>query len=297
MNRSITLRTQVLMNVATVLFIAAMLVVSQTFADEPEAPIAPASTLQGTTTTISYQGHLTSANGQPVNGNTNMTFKLYTVPTGGTAVWTETRSSTNAVPVTNGLFKVALGGVTPLDTALLNQPLWLGITAGSDAEMTPREQLGSVPYAAVAGAVPDGSVTSTKQTLTTYRADDRTAVRIQGQVASQTLSEFVFDNVPAGDAFIMVTLTARSERSSIPDGSVWLEVNGIDLSRTPTHTLVNEQYTQIALHRTFYGFAGGRFVVRVKALTEQPGANTMFGDMWGANDWRFGRSISMIAGF
>jgi hypothetical protein len=40
--------------------------------------------------------------------------------------------------------------------------LWLGITVGSDTEMAPRVQLGSVPFAVQALTVPDGSVTTAK---------------------------------------------------------------------------------------------------------------------------------------
>jgi hypothetical protein len=40
--------------------------------------------------------------------------------------------------------------------------LWLGITVGTDDEMTPRVQLGSVPFAVQALTVPDGSITTAK---------------------------------------------------------------------------------------------------------------------------------------
>jgi len=36
---------------------------------------------------------------------------------------------------------------------------WLGITMGTDDEMQPRVQLGSVPWAMQAATVPDGSIT------------------------------------------------------------------------------------------------------------------------------------------
>ncbi|MBI3958617.1 MAG: hypothetical protein HY328_07395 [Chloroflexi bacterium] len=43
-----------------------------------------------------------------------------------------------------------------------NSNLFLGITVGTDDEMTPRVQLGSVPFAVQALSVPDGSVTTAK---------------------------------------------------------------------------------------------------------------------------------------
>ena len=140
--------------------IAIALVFTSTIAARSNA--SPTLFPSATTTTISYQGTLSNAGGQPVNGATPMTFKLYTAPSGGTALWTEARAGANSVPINNGLFNVLLGSVTPIDVNLLSQDLWLGISVNSDAEMSPREKLGSVPFAAMAGTVPDGSITSDK---------------------------------------------------------------------------------------------------------------------------------------
>ena len=93
-----------------------------------------------------------------------MTFNLYAAPTGGTAAWTEQRSGGNAVPVSNGLFNVSLGSVTPMPLSLLSAPLWLGVSVNGDAEMSPRERMDG-GYAAVAGTVPDGSILSGKLAL------------------------------------------------------------------------------------------------------------------------------------
>src|SRR4051794_10823037 len=76
--------------------------------------------LSATTTTISYQGRLTNAAGTAVSTTLPMTFRLYTVPTGGTAVWTEARTATNAVPVSGGLFNILLGSIVPVPISLLN---------------------------------------------------------------------------------------------------------------------------------------------------------------------------------
>ncbi|OGH59740.1 MAG: hypothetical protein A3G34_07965 [Candidatus Lindowbacteria bacterium RIFCSPLOWO2_12_FULL_62_27] len=72
-----------------------------------------------------------------------MTFKLYNVPSGGSALWTEAQSS---VSVTSGVFDVELGSVTALSLPFDTQ-YWLGITVAGDAEMTPRRRLMSSPYA------------------------------------------------------------------------------------------------------------------------------------------------------
>ncbi len=125
--------------------IAIALVFTTTIAARSSA--SPSLNPAATTTTISYQGTLANASGQPISGATPMTFKLYTAPSGGAALWTESRSGANAVPVASGMFNVLLGSVTPIGVDLLSQDLWLGLSVGGDAEMTPREKLGSVPFA------------------------------------------------------------------------------------------------------------------------------------------------------
>jgi hypothetical protein len=93
-----------------------------------------------------------------------MEFRVYDVPTGGTPLWEELWTGGNAVSVSDGLFNVMLGS---LNTGLANvvqtrDELYLGITVGTDSEMTPRVQLGSVPFSMHALNVPDDTITSNK---------------------------------------------------------------------------------------------------------------------------------------
>lgn len=101
------------------------------------------------TAVVPYQGRLTDAAGNAVTGNFVLNFRLYGVPSGGTALWTESWTGGNTVSVTAGLFTVLLGSLSPIPQSVItaNSSLWLGVTVGSDAEMTPRVQLGSVPFA------------------------------------------------------------------------------------------------------------------------------------------------------
>ncbi len=120
--------------------------------------VQPAGAMAGAVTpgVVSYQGTLTDASGKPLNGTINMTFRLYAAPTGGTAVWTEAHTGANAVPVSNGLFNVLLGSLTPIPSEVWsNATLYLGVQVGSDAEMTPRELVGGVPVAQAAGVAQD----------------------------------------------------------------------------------------------------------------------------------------------
>jgi len=112
------------------------------------------------TTTISYQGRLADSAGNPITTpGVAMQFRLYDADTGGAPLWEETHA---AVPVEDGLFHVLLGSTNPIPVSLLasNSTLWLGITVGSDSEMTPREQIASVPYAMVASKLAGEGITT-----------------------------------------------------------------------------------------------------------------------------------------
>jgi hypothetical protein len=138
MKQPITFRTLLISNGLTILLVALIVLVSSTSA---HSLLQTRTSSSNDTTTISYQGNLTDAQGQPINATLPMTFKLYSTPTGGTALWTEQRTGNNAVPVTDGLFSVSLGSVTSLPRSLFGEPLWLGISVDGDAEMAPRERL------------------------------------------------------------------------------------------------------------------------------------------------------------
>lgn len=137
--------------------------------------LAPTAT---STAVVSYQGRLTNASNTPLTGSYNMTFRLYSASSGGSALWTE---QWNNVQVASGLFNVLLGSTTAIPQNVItgNNTLWLGITVGSDGEMTPRVQLGSVPFATQALTVPDGSITTAKLNLVSGNVGIGTASPLQ----------------------------------------------------------------------------------------------------------------------
>jgi hypothetical protein len=96
---------------------------------------------------INYQGQLTDSSGNAVaDGTYSIMFNIYNAATGGTALWTETQP---AVAVSKGLFNAQLGSVAALSTiSNVNQALWLGVTVGTDSEMTPRHAILPSLYAA-----------------------------------------------------------------------------------------------------------------------------------------------------
>lgn len=155
-------------NLGTVLLVALALVIQRAWA-APESPAAP----NLSPGVMAYQGYLTNAAGTPLTGNVNLTFRLYTVASGGTALWTEAHTSANAVPVNNGVFHTLLGSLVPIPSSAWNNPsLYLGVQAGADAEMTPRQPLGAVPVALQAGTaltVPDAALGSRHFAPNIYR--------------------------------------------------------------------------------------------------------------------------------
>ncbi len=109
---------------------------------------------------LTYQARLWTAAGAPVaDGTYSLKVSLYIASSGGTPIWTAAGTTgaptAISVSVANGGFTVNLGdvagGQNSLSTVDWNQPsLYLGITVGSDGEMTPRRRLTSVPQAFLA---------------------------------------------------------------------------------------------------------------------------------------------------
>jgi hypothetical protein len=96
-------------------------------------------------TTLTQQGRLLNTDGTPVSGPVRMIFNIYASSSSTTPLWTETQSN---VMLESGAFSVQLGSMTPFPGTLWNgQTVYLGVTVGNDPEMTPREQITSVPYA------------------------------------------------------------------------------------------------------------------------------------------------------
>jgi hypothetical protein len=92
--------------------------------------------------TISYQGILRDSGGTIVaDGNYNLSFRIYNVASGGSALWTEPQT----LAVQDGVFNALLGSVTAL-TLDFNTPYWLGVAVQADPELTPRITLAAAPY-------------------------------------------------------------------------------------------------------------------------------------------------------
>jgi len=101
---------------------------------------------------LNYQGVLTDGSGVAVPDNTySITFKIYEVPSGGSAIWTETDN----VIVAKGTFSVTLGMVSGLNSLVFNTTYYLGMSIGGGSEL-PRQILTSSPYSLNAKMVRGG---------------------------------------------------------------------------------------------------------------------------------------------
>jgi len=97
-----------------------------------------------------FSGKLTDRTGKPLEGLVNIIVKMYDAPTGGASKWTEAHTT---VPLTGGIFRLDLGTITPLDRPT-DQPWWITLTVGNDAEMSPRRPV-PMPRGA---ALPRGTI-------------------------------------------------------------------------------------------------------------------------------------------
>jgi hypothetical protein len=163
----------------TLLVVAGLLWANSVGALPLRAPAAA-----GTSTgTIAYQGRLADADGNPITNTVNMIFRLYDVASGGVPLWEEQWTGSNGVQVSDGLFNVMLGSLTSIPQSVItgHDSLFLGITVGTDDEMTPRVQLGTVPFAVQALTVPDGAIKSRSAKLTTGWIQPATPLQLTSQ--------------------------------------------------------------------------------------------------------------------
>lgn len=134
------------------------------------APVLYAAPSKQIPNTLNYQGTLRNDQGNLVNGDRSITFRIYDALIDGTSVYTETV----AVPVRDGIFNAVLGdndtGIP--SNAFVNQARYIGITVAPDPnEMVPRQRLHPVPWAQLAtNALTANSATNSTNATTAATA-------------------------------------------------------------------------------------------------------------------------------
>ena len=167
---------------------------------------------------MNFQGRLTDSGGvAKADGLYNMQFRIYSASTGGTALWTETRETTNRIQITNGLFSTQLGEATTLPASLFNATdLYFEITMATPATancstascatwetaMTPRNKLATSAFSF-------NSATLNGKSDTDFAAATGSSNYIQNTTSAQTASFNVSGTGRVGGAFTAAsTLTA-----------------------------------------------------------------------------------------
>ncbi len=171
---------------------------------------------------ITYQARLYTSTGAPVpDGTYSIKFSLYTASTGGTPTWTASGNVASpsgvSVTVTNGGFTVQLGASDQNSLSEVDwsqNALYLGITVGSDSEMSPRRRLTSAPqalYSADAGLFQGMSASSTvfgsdslftlNQTSNTAATGTRTTLEVRSRGTNDSL-DYLFRGINSADATV-----------------------------------------------------------------------------------------------
>ncbi len=172
--------------------------------------------------TFNIHGKLTNSDGAPITTATNINFSIYNSYTGGTPVYTKLKTIT---PDSEGIYDVILDGI---DKIKADTQYFLGIKVGSDAEMTPRINLTSTPYAVRA------------QNVTISGVEFNSQVNLSGQnlitTGNITASYFIGD----GSKLINLNLSGIEGASQwITSGNnIYFNVGNVGIGLTsPTYKL------------------------------------------------------------
>lgn len=200
--------------------------------------------------TTTYQGYLENADGEPLNATVNMTFALYATAQGGSAVWTETHQQ---IEVTDGVFSVTLGSQNSFTDDSLEDNRYLGVTVGTDPEMTPRQPLTSAFFAMRAGvadsvkaasveteAIADGAVTADKiatQTITGEQIAAGVTITAEERQKLESLGTGGIDNNPTFDNVTVEEQLNVKKHLKVGENSIHLD------SSTKNNASTNEIYT------------------------------------------------------
>jgi len=234
------------MTMMSILFIVTLLIIPLTaFAVVP--------------TTINYQGYLTDAVGNPLNGSINVAFAIYNAAIDGTLLWSETLS----VDVGDGIFSTYLGTTSAFPDGFWEYPVFLGITIGTDAEMTPRQRLRSVAYAMrtavaeMAFAVSAGAIDASMLSDGAVNSDKIADGSITGaDIANSTITS---SNIATGAVTSLQIADNAVTASDIADGSgSGLDADVLDGNDSSAFFILGENETVSGIP-AFNGGVSGSF--------------------------------------
>jgi len=150
--------------------------------------------------TTSYQGYLSSTDGGSVaDGDYAVTYRLYSLATGGTAIYTETGTLTVAA----GLFNTSFGS-EDLPTDLISQETYLEVEIEGEI-LTPRQRLQGAPFA---WTLVSGSVIAAQEEIT------RTLVGYDNVGAGLIVGNFL-SGTAGGSGIVASTLSTNANAAGI----------------------------------------------------------------------------------
>lgn len=186
--------------------------------------------------TITYQGKILDSTKSRINGNLPITFSIYTEASGATPIWTE---SYNSINITNGLFNVDLGSITPINL-LFDTQYYLGININNSGELSPRSKFQMQAYSvrsiysdrtlAIDSGATAGGVINLADTL---MINNYLTITKNGNIGIGT-------NSPKTELQVEGTITANSFKG---DGS---QLSGINYTGTlPLSSITGDTITKI----------------------------------------------------
>ena len=209
-------------------------------------------TLAGTVASrISYQGRLTDAGGNPLNGSYNLVFQLWNDAAAGSQVGSNIVK--NGVAVSGGLFTVE---VDIPQSAFNGQALWLQIQV-NDQTLTPRQELLPVPYAfsLVPGATIQGALSGNASLVSVTNTNSGSGRGVSGKAADIGVFGWAVDS----DGHGVSGYTSGSTASAVFGQSDGASGYG------------GQFWGSGATGRGVYGYATGSSGIGVKGMA--PGAN------------------------
>lgn len=228
-----------------------------------------ASTAAPLGTAFTYQGKLAS-DGQPADGLYDMTFRLYAALSGGSTA--SSAITTNAVSVSNGLFKVALDfGSNPYD----GNARWLEIRvrtngASSYVTLSPRQELTPAPYAIYTLQASSATTASSASSATTATTANNLSGSLAGDVTG-TQAATVIASVGGQTATAIASGTAAANAaasSNAANAIVKRDANGSFVATNITlqgnlnfpPTSANAGVINSGANRFLHAYAGNTFV-------------------------------------
>lgn len=180
----------------------------------PLLMLVPAVAASQVPSRLAYQGRLTDANGEPMGGKVSVTFAFYSVPSGGSPLWTETQS----LGLTGGFYSAMLGSESALDPTLFSgEARYLELSVNG-AALAPRQEVGSVAHALLARAVSGGVVDASEVRVNGKTVIDSTGA-VKGAVNGVTYTRWGRTTCPAGSSVVYNGYAAGSHYTHGGSGS------------------------------------------------------------------------------